>query len=49
MLNRGLKMSRAREGLEGDAYDGSNAGDLYLGSVAGANPRITITGYMKDA
>jgi hypothetical protein len=38
-----------REGIEGDAYDGSNAGDLYLGNVVGANFSATFTGYMRDA
>jgi len=36
-----------REGLEGAAYDGSNAGDLYW--TEGGDPTVLFTGYMRDA
>lgn len=37
-----------REGIEGNAYDGSNAGDLYWNDASG-DLRVTFMGYMKDA
>lgn len=37
-----------RQGLEGAAYDGSNAGDLYFDLLV-AGTEITCTGYMKEA
>jgi len=36
-----------REGLEGDGWDGSNAGDLYF--TEGGIAYATFTGYMRDA
>jgi len=37
-----------REGIEGAAYNGSNAGDLYFEFLAGGGA-ATFTGYMKNA
>jgi len=38
-----------RQGLEGNAYDGSNAGDLYIGVTGSGTATIFASGYMRDA